>query len=65
MSANASAAAHQVSSYYKVKAEELPISCPRNDEEVASLHPRVYLSFDKQGHAQCPYCGARYDLIAE
>lgn len=58
------AAAHpHLSTYYKIKPSELPVSCPRSAEEVASLHPRVFLSFDKQGHAECPYCGARFELL--
>ncbi|MEO5343256.1 MAG: zinc-finger domain-containing protein [Gammaproteobacteria bacterium SHHR-1] len=65
MSSHASGIAHQVSSYYKVEPAELPISCPRSNEEVASLHPRVYLSFDKQGQTECPYCGARFELLKE
>lgn len=51
-----------VSSYFKVSKDELPVCCPRPNDNTASLHPRVYLSFDKEGHAECPYCGARYAL---
>jgi uncharacterized Zn-finger protein len=54
-----------VSSYYKVKRDELPAACPRDGEDIASLHPRVFLSFDKNGHAECPYCGARFELLKE
>ena len=25
-------------------------------------HPKVFLSFDKEGKANCPYCGAIYQL---
>ena len=27
-------------------------------------HPRVYLALDKEGYAQCHYCGTRYQLDA-
>ena len=46
----------------KVRKEELPLCCPRNDEEAWSMHPKVYLQFDKNGEATCPYCGAKYLL---
>ena len=55
-------AQQQLSSYYKVKKDELPVCCPRPIEDTASLHPRVYLTFGKDGHAECPYCGTRYEL---
>lgn len=41
---------------------DLPLSCPRPDDEVWSMHPRVYLPIEKTGEAMCPYCGARYAL---
>jgi uncharacterized Zn-finger protein len=52
----------QVSSYFKVRKDELPVCCPRPIDNTASLHPRVYLPFDKEGQAECPYCGTRYAL---
>ncbi len=54
-----------LSSYFKIRPKDVPVSCPRTDEEVAGLHPRVYLTFDPQGHAECPYCGARFELLKE
>lgn len=41
---------------------DLPLSCPRPDDEVWNMHPRVYLPIEKTGEATCPYCGARYAL---
>ncbi|MCG6966788.1 MAG: zinc-finger domain-containing protein [Chromatiaceae bacterium] len=46
----------------KVNRADLPLSCPRPEDEVWNMHPRVYLPIDKTGEATCPYCGARYAL---
>ena len=60
------AAAHHhhqvVSSTFKVTKSDLPVTCPRGNEKVTALHPRVVMAFDKDGIAVCPYCGARYQL---
>jgi uncharacterized Zn-finger protein len=45
-----------------VKKADLPLSCPRPEDEVWNMHPRVYLPIEKTGEAMCPYCGARYAL---
>jgi len=45
-----------------VSHEELPFSCPRPQDEVWNMHPRVYLPLEKTGEAACPYCGAKYAL---
>ncbi|MCB2262472.1 MAG: zinc-finger domain-containing protein [Candidatus Thiosymbion ectosymbiont of Robbea hypermnestra] len=42
--------------------EALPLSCPRPQDEVWNLHPRVYLPLEQSGEAACPYCGAHYRL---
>ncbi len=46
----------------KVTRNDLPLSCPRPGDQLAGLHPRVYLPVEKSGEATCPYCGARYQL---
>lgn len=46
----------------KVSRSDLPLSCPRPEDEVWNMHPRVYLPIEKTGEATCPYCGARYAL---
>jgi uncharacterized Zn-finger protein len=46
----------------KVSRVDLPLSCPRPEDEVWNMHPRVYLPIEKTGEATCPYCGARYEL---
>jgi uncharacterized Zn-finger protein len=45
-----------------VNKADLPLSCPRPEDEVWNMHPRVYLPIEKTGEATCPYCGARYKL---
>ena len=47
----------------KVSRSDLPLSCPRPEDEVWNMHPRVYLPIEKSGEATCPYCGARYQLV--
>lgn len=42
--------------------EDLPLSCPRPEDELWNMHPRVYLPIEKTGEATCPYCGAHYIL---
>ena len=42
--------------------KDLPLSCPRPQDEVWNMHPRVYLPIEKTGEASCPYCGAHYVL---
>ena len=46
----------------EVSRSDLPLSCPRPDDEVWNMHPRVYLPIEKTGEATCPYCGAHYRL---
>ena len=50
---------------YTVQRSDLPLSCPTPQMALWSSHPRVYLPIqDEPGHrAQCPYCGAVYQLI--
>ena len=45
-----------------VSRKDLPLSCPRPQDEVWNMHPRVYLPIEKTGEATCPYCGAHYVL---
>ena len=45
-----------------VSPEDLPLSCPRSEDEVWNAHPRVFLPIEKTGEATCPYCGAHYRL---
>ena len=46
-----------------VSRRDLPLSCPNANTDVASLHPRVYISLQRKGdQATCPDCGAEYVL---
>jgi len=45
-----------------ISRKDLPLSCPRLQDEVWNLHPRVYLPIETTGEAVCSYCGARYRL---
>ncbi|GAB6042104.1 zinc-finger domain-containing protein [Endothiovibrio diazotrophicus] len=47
---------------YEVSRSELPICCPQPGMVLWDAHPRVFLSLDENGEAQCPYCGAVYAL---
>ena len=46
----------------KVSRKDLPLSCPRPQDALWNMHPRVYLPIEAKGEAICPYCGARYAL---
>jgi uncharacterized Zn-finger protein len=45
-----------------VSKNELPFHCPLKEEQKWNMHPKVFLSFDEDGSANCPYCGAIYKL---
>jgi uncharacterized Zn-finger protein len=49
-------------SVIEVSRADLPLSCPRPEDEVWNMHPRVYLPIETDGEAVCPYCGAHYRL---
>ena len=46
----------------KVTRKDLPLSCPRPQDALWNMHPRVYLPIETKVEAVCPYCGARYLL---
>ncbi|MEJ1296936.1 MAG: zinc-finger domain-containing protein [Candidatus Sedimenticola sp. (ex Thyasira tokunagai)] len=49
----------------KVNRSSLPLCCPGAQAEGSTeMHPRVFLAIKKSGWAECPYCGARYELEA-
>jgi len=52
-----------VSRTMQVSRADLPLSCPRPQDEVWNMHPRVYLPIEKTGEASCPYCGTKYKLV--
>jgi uncharacterized Zn-finger protein len=45
-----------------VSRKDLPLCCPRPQDELWNMHPRVYLPIEKTGAATCPYCGTHYVL---
>lgn len=47
---------------YKVRRDELPLSCPTNEMALWNSHPRVYLPIEAEKDVTCPYCCARYIL---
>jgi len=59
---NASTTPPNKNTVIKVTKADLPLSCPRPEDEVWNMHPRVYLPIEKTGEAVCPYCGAKYAL---
>jgi uncharacterized Zn-finger protein len=47
---------------YRVRREDLPLSCPMPGMYLWNSHPKVFLPVQETGEAKCPYCGAHYDL---
>lgn len=45
-----------------ISANDLPLYCPGPKAPLWSMHPRVYIEIQKEGHALCPYCSAHYQL---
>ena len=48
---------------YKVSRDDLPLSCPMPGMMLWCSHPKIYLSIESIGKANCPYCSANYVLI--
>lgn len=44
--------------------KDLPAHCPNPAMPLWSSHPRVFLEFNHDGIAKCPYCGTAYRLKA-
>lgn len=49
-------------SWVEVDPQDLPLSCPRQDDALFALHPKVYLPLEKEGKCKCYYCGTVYVL---
>ena len=49
-------------SFSLVSKNELPFHCPPKESPKWNMHPKVFLSFDEEGKANCPYCGSIYRL---
>jgi uncharacterized Zn-finger protein len=50
---------------YEVRQNQLPLCCPLPEQRLWDAHPRVYLSIEETGFAECPYCDAEFHLIKE
>ena len=50
------------SSFRLISKNELPFHCPPKEAQKWNMHPKVFLPFDEEGRANCPYCGAIYKL---
>ena len=48
---------------YQVSQSDLPLSCPTKEMRLWDAHPRVYLPIEDTGKAECPYCGAKFELV--
>jgi uncharacterized Zn-finger protein len=48
-----------------VRRTDLPLCCPRPQDALWNMHPRVYLPIEDEPDREsvCPYCGARYRLV--
>ncbi len=57
---NTAAAQEKASSVYNVKRSDLPACCPRPEQQIDGLHPKVFIALDKDGRGACPYCGAEF-----
>ena len=49
-------------SFSLVSKNELPFHCHPKEAQKWNMHAKVFLSFDEEGRANCPYCGAIYKL---
>ena len=49
-------------SHTMVSKNELPFHCPPKEAQKWNMHPKIFLPFDEEGRAKCPYCGAIYKL---
>lgn len=49
-------------SFIWVEREELPVHCPPAEATKWNMHPKVFLKFDANGEASCPYCGSNYHI---
>jgi uncharacterized Zn-finger protein len=60
--AHSSAAAGAAANAVELDGKDLPAHCPNPAMPLWSSHPRVFLEFNHDGVAKCPYCGTAYRL---
>lgn len=49
-------------SFSLVEKKDLPTHCPPIEAQKWSMHPKVFMQFNDEGEATCPYCGSKYQL---
>lgn len=49
----------------QLRQSELPAYCPTESMGLWSSHPRVYIPLEEKKEAACPYCGTRFELLAD
>jgi uncharacterized Zn-finger protein len=62
MSNTAPSAAKAAANAVELDGNDLPAHCPNPAMPLWSSHPRVFLEFNHDGVAKCPYCGTAYRL---
>lgn len=60
--AHTSAATNAAVNAVELEGKDLPAHCPNPAMPLWSSHPRVFLEFNHDGIAKCPYCGTAYRL---
>jgi len=50
--------------HYTITVQDLPLSCPGKNMKIFDAHPRIFLSLGEKGEVSCPYCSAKYSLVA-
>jgi uncharacterized Zn-finger protein len=51
--------------YVEITAHDLPLTCPMPAMSLWNAHPKVALSLNQDGAANCPYCGTQYKFKGE
>jgi uncharacterized Zn-finger protein len=59
---NANTSAAAATNAVELDGKDLPAHCPNPAMPLWSSHPRVFLEFQNDGVAKCPYCGTTYRL---
>ena len=51
-------------SVISLSAKDLPLACPRPNDSLWSMHPRVFLPIEESENQTitCPYCSTTYEL---
>ena len=52
--------AEKTNRQFEILASEFPLACPRADQSLWNMHPKVFIAKPANGKATCPYCGTHY-----